>query len=182
MPAIVEFNGITVYIYYPPREHPPAHFHAIYGEHQASFDIETAGSLPRRQRRTVIDWAASRQAALRIPHVTELDVLEGSVLRVTFDDGLTGDVDLSSLPERGPVFEPLRDRHFFAQAYVDPKTRTVSWPDGIDLDPEGLHDEASRHRLGSRPRRLPRVMHGVLTGRHSLTSYVLKRHVRPAQS
>jgi hypothetical protein len=32
MPAIAEFQGITLFIYYPPREHPPPHFHAIYGD------------------------------------------------------------------------------------------------------------------------------------------------------
>jgi hypothetical protein len=41
--------------------------------------------------------------------------------------------------------QPLRDPQFFVQAYVDPKTRTVAWPGGIDLDPEGLHEEAGRH-------------------------------------
>jgi hypothetical protein len=100
--------------------------------------------------------------AKRIPHVTGLDVLEGCTLRVTFDDGLTGDVDLSSLPSRGPVFAPLRDRQFFAQARVDSKTRTVSWPGGIDLDPEGLHEEAARHRTNPKRRRVPRVAHRVL--------------------
>jgi hypothetical protein len=101
--------------------------------------------------------------AKRIPHVTGLDVLEGCMLRLTFDDGLTGDVDLSSLPDRGPVFAPLRDRRFFEQARVDPKTRTVSWPGGIDLDPEGLHEEAARHRTKTTQRHTPRVAHRILT-------------------
>jgi hypothetical protein len=69
MPAIAEFNGITLYIYYPPREHPPSHFHAIYGDQDASFAIETlevtAGKLRRRQRKAVTDWASTRQAALQ---------------------------------------------------------------------------------------------------------------------
>ncbi len=60
MPAIAEFNGITLYIYYPPREHPPPHFHAIYGDQDASFAIETlevtAGRLRRPQRKAVTDW------------------------------------------------------------------------------------------------------------------------------
>lgn len=81
----------------------------------------------------------------RIPHVTRLGVLGDYRLRLTFDDGLTGDVDLSNLLDAGPVFQRMRDPQFFAQAYVDPKTRTVAWPGGIDLDPEGLHEEAGRH-------------------------------------
>lgn len=87
--------------------------------------------------------------AVRIPHVTRLVVLDACRLRLTFDDGLTGDVDLSGLPGRGPVFEPLRDPEFFATARVDSMTRTVAWPGGIDLDPEGLHDEAARHPVNT---------------------------------
>jgi hypothetical protein len=49
MPAIAEFQGITLFVYYPPREHPPPHFHAIYADQDASFDIRTldmtAGNL-----------------------------------------------------------------------------------------------------------------------------------------
>jgi uncharacterized protein DUF2442 len=83
--------------------------------------------------------------AARIPHVVRLDVLEDYRLRLAFDDGITGDVDLSNLLDAGPVFQPLRDPRFFAQAYIDPQTRTVAWPGGIDLDPEGLHEEANKH-------------------------------------
>jgi hypothetical protein len=68
MPAIAEFQGITLFIYYPPREHPPPHFHAIYGDQDASFDIQTlemtAGNLRPAQRKTVIEWASTRQAEL----------------------------------------------------------------------------------------------------------------------
>jgi Domain of unknown function (DUF4160) len=68
MPTIAEFNGITIRIYYRPREHPPPHFHAICGDQQASFDIHTleviAGNLRRAQRRAVTGWAESRREQL----------------------------------------------------------------------------------------------------------------------
>ncbi|MGH3198274.1 MAG: DUF2442 domain-containing protein [Streptosporangiaceae bacterium] len=95
--------------------------------------------------------------AVRIPHVTRLGVVGHYRLRLTFDDGLTGDVDLSNLLSAGPVFEPMRDPRFFARAYVDPTTRTVAWPGGIDLDPEGLYEEASRHRVKGDRRRVSRL-------------------------
>jgi hypothetical protein len=42
------------------RDHAPPHFHAIYGEHEATFDIITGtmleGLLPRRARNLVEDW------------------------------------------------------------------------------------------------------------------------------
>jgi len=44
------------------------HFHARYGEAEASIDIEglaiIAGDLPPRAKRLVIEWASSRQAEL----------------------------------------------------------------------------------------------------------------------
>ncbi len=50
MPRISAFYGIAIYMYY--RDHAPPHFHAIYGEYEATVAIETAevleGRLPRR--------------------------------------------------------------------------------------------------------------------------------------
>ena len=47
-----DFFGIVIAMYH--RDHPPPHFHARYGEHEAKFSIETGeiteGSLPRRAR------------------------------------------------------------------------------------------------------------------------------------
>jgi hypothetical protein len=68
MPTIAEFDGITIRIYYRPREHPPPHFHAIYGDQEASYDIDTlevtVGKLRRAQRRAVADWATPRREEL----------------------------------------------------------------------------------------------------------------------
>jgi hypothetical protein len=38
MPTIAWFYGIAIRMYF--REHPPPHFHAIYGEHEATVSIE----------------------------------------------------------------------------------------------------------------------------------------------
>jgi hypothetical protein len=40
MPEVSRFYGIIVRFYY--RDHPPHHFHAIYGEHEALIEIESA--------------------------------------------------------------------------------------------------------------------------------------------
>ena len=49
MPEVSRFYGIIIRFYY--REHPPTHFHAIYGEFEAQIEIESGainrGRLPR---------------------------------------------------------------------------------------------------------------------------------------
>lgn len=58
MPRISTFYGIVIAMYY--REHGTPHFHATYGEHDASIAIDTletlAGSLPRRALSFVREW------------------------------------------------------------------------------------------------------------------------------
>jgi hypothetical protein len=39
MPEISRFLGIIIRMFY--NEHNPPHFHAIYNEHEAEFDINT---------------------------------------------------------------------------------------------------------------------------------------------
>ena len=50
------------------RDHPPPHFHAIYGEHEAFIAIETGevieGELPRTAARLVKEWTRARQDQL----------------------------------------------------------------------------------------------------------------------
>lgn len=57
MPEIARFLGIVIGIF--PREHPPMHFHAVYGEYQIILDIETGivhGDFPKRALRHVLEW------------------------------------------------------------------------------------------------------------------------------
>jgi hypothetical protein len=62
---------------------------------------------------------------------------QGYTLHVLFDDGRSGEVDLS--PRLfGPVFEPLRDRLLFAQVRVD-EFGAVCWPNRADLAPDALY-------------------------------------------
>lgn len=70
-------------------------------------------------------------------HVTEVRPLGGALLWLRFDDGAEGEVDLAAELD-GTMFEPLRDAALFAQAAIDPDTRTVAWPNGADFAPEFL--------------------------------------------
>lgn len=81
-----------------------------------------------------------------LPAVVGAAVVGGHVLRLLFSDGTVGDVDFSAEQWTG-VLEPLSDPDFFAQVAVDPEAGTVVWPNGIDLAPEPLYEQARQHPL-----------------------------------
>jgi hypothetical protein len=70
--------------------------------------------------------------------------LDGDRLRLTFADGFVGDVDLAERlrAPKGPMFIPLRDVEYFARVAVDAEIGTVVWPNGADLAPDVLHEQA----------------------------------------
>ena len=57
-----------------------------------------------------------------------------------FDDGLSGETDLSN-ELTGEMFEPLRDPSYFARFTVE---ETLAWPSGADFAPEFLHARVAR--------------------------------------
>ncbi|HEV2369822.1 MAG TPA: DUF2442 domain-containing protein [Acidimicrobiales bacterium] len=68
----------------------------------------------------------------RLPRVTDVEVLPPYALRLTFDDGAVRDIDLAG-ELAGPVFQELTDPAFFARVTLD--NGTVTWPNGLDMDP-----------------------------------------------
>jgi hypothetical protein len=66
MPEISRFYGIVIKLFF--GDHPPPHFHAVYGEYNALFNIETLemieGDLPPRAMNLVIEWATQEQNEL----------------------------------------------------------------------------------------------------------------------
>ena len=78
----------------------------------------------------------------RIPHVKTVEVPRHHVMRLTFDDGVVRELEFLAGGHEGTVFEPLDDPGFFAQVTVDPESRTVVWPNGVDLDPAVLHGDS----------------------------------------
>ena len=72
-------------------------------------------------------------------HVTSVTYLGKYELRLTFDDGITKDVNLRD-ELYGEVFEPLKDEGFFRQVKVNTDTNTIEWPNGADFAPEFLYE------------------------------------------
>jgi hypothetical protein len=68
MPVIARFYGILIKMYFSQNEHGIPHFHAVYGEYNGVFNIETLemmeGDLPSRAVNLVKDWASQYQKDL----------------------------------------------------------------------------------------------------------------------
>ncbi len=74
--------------------------------------------------------------------IIDVQVIGDHELRLTFEDGLIGDVAFDEREWTG-VFEPLRDPTRFANVAIE--FGTVVWPeDGLDMAPEPLYEEASQ--------------------------------------
>ena len=74
------------------------------------------------------------------PRVIEAQYVSAFVLRLRFDDGTEGEVDLEK-EIWGPVFEPLRDPAYFRRFSVHPELQTVVWENGADFSPEFLYQQ-----------------------------------------
>jgi Protein of unknown function (DUF2442) len=61
------------------------------------------------------------------------------VLRLTFADGLTGEVDVLGRM-RGPVFVQARTPGGFTEVTVDGESGTIVWPGGADIAPDTLYE------------------------------------------
>jgi hypothetical protein len=66
MPTISVFYGILIRMFF--NDHPPPHFHARYGEFEATVDIGSLevieGQLPRRALNLVREWAMMHREEL----------------------------------------------------------------------------------------------------------------------
>ncbi len=66
MPEISRFFGIVIRMYF--GDHNPPHFHAIYQEFTAEYDIQTLqvirGNLPSRAHAMVLEWASLHREEL----------------------------------------------------------------------------------------------------------------------
>jgi len=78
-----------------------------------------------------------------LPSVVHAEYISDFRIRLTFNDGLVGTVDFRDWLD-GPVFEPLRDPAYFSRFFID--AGTVSWPNGADIAPETLYEQAKANQ------------------------------------
>ena len=78
-----------------------------------------------------------------IPAVIHATYRSDYQIELVFNDGSIGTVDFAPWLT-GPVFEPLKDREYFRRFFVD--GGTVAWPNGADIAPETLYEQARAGR------------------------------------
>ena len=71
-------------------------------------------------------------------HVVEARYVRDYTVWLRFNDGTSGEVDLSAELD-GPVFEPLRDIETFKRFNI--AYHTLSWDNGADFAPEFLREQ-----------------------------------------
>ena len=68
MPEIARFYGIIIKMFFKPKEHEPAHIHALYNEYVGLFDIRTyemtEGDMPLRAQQLVKEWMGEHKDEL----------------------------------------------------------------------------------------------------------------------
>ena len=72
-------------------------------------------------------------------HVICVEYLDNYQLKLTFNNGIEGIVDLEQ-ELYGEIFEPLKDKSLFQKVFVT--SRTIEWPNGADFAPEFLFEIA----------------------------------------
>ena len=87
-----------------------------------------------------------------ILHVVDAKYERDYVIRLKFNDGAEGLVDLSG-ELYGEMFEALKDKEKFKAFRLDPELNTIVWENGADLVPEtraatGGFDQRDRLAVG----------------------------------
>ena len=70
--------------------------------------------------------------------VVKLEIIDGYNLHLQFDDGTSGDVDISKIGPFKGVFEKLNDKSFFSRVSINHDIGTICWENGADLSPSYL--------------------------------------------
>ncbi len=71
--------------------------------------------------------------------IVEAKVVKNYILYIRFEDGLSGQIDISSIVPFEGVFSPLKELSYFATVRIDKDLGTIVWDSGADLAPDVLY-------------------------------------------
>ncbi|MCZ2459668.1 MAG: DUF2442 domain-containing protein [Chitinophagales bacterium] len=70
---------------------------------------------------------------MRFPKVISVKALEKYKLFVSFDDGVSGMLDLQDLAQKG-VFKYWDEDDNFKKVFIHPDLNYITWPGDLDID------------------------------------------------
>ncbi len=79
--------------------------------------------------------------------VISVNALKGHKLKIEFEDGTQGTVDVSKLVKFTGIFKALQDENYFKKAFINEELGVVSWPNGADLDTDVLYSLVRGEKL-----------------------------------
>lgn len=72
--------------------------------------------------------------------VSQVKVLNGYRVELTFTDGTRGVLDLENdIVGKGGVWKPLESFDYFRKVRVNPELGTITWPNEVDYCPDVLY-------------------------------------------
>ncbi len=71
--------------------------------------------------------------------IIEVKVVKDYVIRLRFENGVEGEIDVSTLVPFQGIFAQLEDTDYFATVQVNSNLGTIVWDNGADLSPEYLY-------------------------------------------
>jgi Protein of unknown function (DUF2442) len=98
------------------------------------------------RKETALEQNTSARVTPSVPwRLKDVKALSGYRLKVCFQDGLEGTVDMSALvwSENAGVFAALRDETVFRQVFLE--YGAVTWPGEIDLAPDAMYEEIKKN-------------------------------------
>ncbi len=71
--------------------------------------------------------------------VIEVKSLGDYKVFLRFDDDQCGQLDLAQVISFEGIFEPLKDKNYFATVAIHPELGTIYWKNGADIAPDYLY-------------------------------------------
>ena len=75
--------------------------------------------------------------------VVSAEYIEEYKIRVTFENGKTGVVDLLPYIKKGGLYSKLKDVDYFKNFQINDELGILAWENEIDIAPETLYSEAT---------------------------------------
>jgi hypothetical protein len=73
-----------------------------------------------------------------ISNPIKVEALDNYKIRIEFEDGTNGEVNLSYLKGKG-IFEAWNDYSMFKNVYIDEETKSIAWSSDIEIDSNNLY-------------------------------------------